>query len=138
MKKLRGVWQRYMLRPFVYTAFTRLVLGLFSALLSDYLFSGAAGRPLRGTLLLLACVFFALLAWIAWLRLDGVSLPKPMNLRLGPRKKRGQITGDIIDFVDDKPPIPFDDLEDDEKDCCLLCADLICAAVFFVASILFP
>ena len=44
MKKLRGVWRRYMLRPFVYTAFTRLVLGLFAVLLSDYLFSGPAGQ----------------------------------------------------------------------------------------------
>ncbi len=138
MKKLRGVWRRYMLRPFLYTAFTRLVLGMFSALLSDYLFSDAAGRSLRGTLFLLVSVIFALLAWIAWLRLDGVSLPKPMKLRLGPRKRRDRITGDMIDFVDDEPPIPFDDLEDDEKDCCLLCADLICAAVFFMASLLFP
>lgn len=138
MNKLRSKWRRYMLRPLVYTAFTRLVLGLFGALLSDYFFSPAAGRSLRGTLFLLVSVLFALLAWIAWLRLDGVSLPRPMNLRLGPRKRRDRITGDMIDFVDDKPPIPFDDLEDDEKDCCLLCADLVCAAVFFVASILFP
>ena len=138
MKKIRGVWQRYMLRPFLYTAFSRLVLGLFAALLGDHLFSGAAGHPLRSTLFLLASALFALLALIAWLRLDGVSLPKPMKLRLGPRKRRGRVTGDMIDFVDDDPPIPFDDLEDDEKDCCLLCADLVCAAVFFLASLLFP
>ena len=136
MKKLRGVWRRYMLRPFVYTAFTRLVLGLFAALLCDYFFSSAAGRPLRGTLFLLASVLFALLAWIAWLRLDGVSLPRPLNLRIGPRKRPVQTPGDMIDFVDDEPPIPFDDLEDDEKDCCLLCADLICFAVFLPASFL--
>ena len=136
MKKLRRIWRRYMLRPFLYTAFTRLVLGLFAALLCDYFFSGAAGRPLRSTLFLLASVFFALLAWIAWLRLDGVSLPRLMNLRIGPKKQRDRITGDMIDFVDDEPPIPFEDLEDDEKDCCLLCADLICCVVFFLASFL--
>ena len=136
MKKLRRTWQRYMLRPFLYTAFTRLVLGLFAVLLSDYLFSGPAGHSLRGTLFLLASVIFALLAWIAWLRLDGISLPKFMNVRLGPKKRTSRIPGDMIDFVDDEPPIPFDDLEDDEKDCCLLCADLICFAVFLPASFL--
>ena len=136
MKKLRGVWRRYMLRPFVYTAFTRLVLGMFSALLCDYFFSGPAGRPLRGTLLLLASVLFALLAWIAWLRLDGVSLPKPLNLRLGPRKRPARIPGDMIDFVEEEPAVRFDGLEDEEKDCCLLLADLVCAAVFLAASFL--
>ena len=136
MKKIRRLWQRYMLRPFLYTAFSRLVLGLFAALLIDYFISGAAGRPLRSTLFLLASAFFALLAWIAWLRLDGVSLPRLMNLRIGPKKQRDRITGDMIDFVDDEPPVPFEDLEDDEKDCCLLCADLICCAAFFLASFL--
>ena len=136
MKKLRGVWRRYMLRPFVYTAFTRLVLGLFAVLLSDYLFSGPAGHSLRGTLFLLASALFALLAWIAWLRLDGISLPKFMNVRLGPKKRTPRIPGDMIDFLDEEPSIPFEELDDDEKDCCLLCADLICFAVFLPASFL--
>ena len=136
MKKLRRIWQRYMLRPFLYTTFSRLVLGLFVVLLSDHLFSGAAGHPLRSTLFLLASVLFALLALIAWLRLDGVSLPKPLNLRVGPKKRRDRIPGDMIDFVDEEPAVPFDDLEDDEKDCCLLCADLICFFVFLLASFL--
>ncbi len=136
MKKIRSLWQGYMLRPFLYTAFSRLVLGLFTALLGDHLFSGAAGHPLRSNLFLLASVVFALLAFIAWLRLDGVSLPKFMNLRVGPRKKRARIPGDMIDFVDEEPVIPFEDLEDDEKDCILLCADLICFLVFLAASCL--
>ena len=136
MKKLRRIWQRYMLRPFLYTTFSRLVLGLFVVLLSDHLFSGAAGHPLRSTLFLLASVLFALLALIAWLRLDGVSLPKPLNLRVGPKKRRDRIPGDMIDFVDEEPAVPFDVLEDDEKDCCLLCADLICFFVFLLASFL--
>ena len=138
MKKLRNLWQRYMLRPLLYAAFSRLVMGLFAALLCDHLFSGAAGHSLRGTLFLLASVLFALFACIAWLRLDGVSLPRPLNLRLGPRKQRSRITGDMIDFVNEEPEIHFDGLDEEEKDCCLLCTDLICAAVFFLASLLFP
>ncbi len=125
-----------MLRPFLYTAFSRLALGLCAALLGDHFFSGPAGRPLRGTLLLLAAVLFALMAWIAWLRLDGVSLPKPLNARLGPKKRPARSGGDMIDFIDEEPDIRFDDLDGDEKDVCLLCADLICCAVFLTASLL--
>jgi hypothetical protein len=44
--------------------------------------------------------------------------------------------GDMIDFIDEEPDIRFDDLDDDEKDVCLLCADLICCAVFLTASLL--
>ena len=137
MKKIRRVWQKYMLRPFLYTAFSRLVLGLFAALLCDYFFSGAAGRPLKNTLFLLTAALFVLFALIAWLRLDGISLPKPFSLRVGPKKRRDRIPGDMIDFVEEEPTVPFDGLDDEEKDCCLLFADLICAAVFFLASFLF-
>ncbi len=50
VKKFKRLWQRYMLRPFLYTAFSRLALGLCAALLGDHLFSDPAGR-LRGILL---------------------------------------------------------------------------------------
>ena len=65
-------------------------------------------------------------------------MPKPLNLRLGPRKRPARIPGDMIDFVNEEPEIHFDGLDGDEKDCCLLCADLVCAAVFLLASFLFP
>ncbi len=125
-----------MLRPFLYTAFSRLALGLCAALLGDHFFSAAAGRSLRGTLLLLAAVVFALMGWIAWLRLDGASLPGPLNARLGPKKKPARGGGDMIDFVEEEPDIRFEDLDDDEKDLCLLLADLACCAVLLAASFL--
>ena len=138
LKKIRTSWQPYMLRPLIHMAFTRLVLALFIALLADFFLSPAAGRDLRGSAFLLAGLLFAVLGWVAWLRLDGIRLPHWMMLRLNPRKKPARMFGgDIIDHIDDKPMIAFEDLDDEEKDVCLLLADACCCAVFLAASLLF-
>ena len=134
MKKIKDSLQRSMLRPFLYLTFTRLVLGLFLVLIMDFFLASSAGRDLRGTLFLLAGVLFALMGWIAYLRFDGIQLPKPMMLRLGIRKKPARGWGDMIDFVDEEPEDSFDGLEEGEKDICLLGADMVCCAVFLAAS----
>ena len=134
MKEIRKRLQRYMLRPFIYMTFTRFVLALFVILLADFFLSPAAGRSLKGTLFTLGSLLFALLALIAWLRLDGVRLPKLMMLRLNPRKKPTRMYGDIIDHVEETPVVSFEELEDAEKDVCILGADLFCFAVFLAVS----
>ena len=72
---------------------------------------------------------------IAWLRLDGVKLPKVMMLRINPRKKPARMYGDMIDYVDEQPQVAFEDLDDGEKDVCILGADLFCCAAFLVLSL---
>ena len=79
-------------------------------------------------------ILFAALAWIAYLRLDGVRLPKLMMKRVSIRKKPARGAGDMIDYVDEQPPITFEELEADEKDVCILWADLACFAVFTLLS----
>ena len=137
MRKLKEKLQGYMLRPFLYMTFTRLALGLFAALILHFFLSDRVGRDLRGTLFLLAGIIFALLAWIAYLRLDGITLPKMLMLRLKLKKKTIWRQGDIIDYVDEEPSVDFDDLDDAEKDICLLGADAVCCAVFLIASFFF-
>ena len=134
MKKIRRTLQPYMLRPWIYMTFTRFLLALAAALLCDFFLSPAAGRDLRGTAFLLAAALFAVLAWIAWLRLDGVKLPKFMMLRVNPRKKPSRMYGDMIDFVDEQPTVAFEDLDDAEKDVCILGADAFCCAVLLIVS----
>ena len=136
MKRWKRIWQRYMLRPFIYMTFTRFLLALFILLLANHLIA-PDGRDLRGMLFLLGAALFALLAWIAWLRLDGMKLPKLMMLRVNPRKKPARSYGDMIDYVDEKPPVTFEDLDDAEKDLCILFADLICCALCALLSLLF-
>ena len=135
MKKWRQIWQPYMTRPLIYMIFTRFLLTLCVLLLADHFFSAGAGKDLKPYLFALGTVLYALLAWIAHLRLQGVRLLKVMMLRINPRKKPSRIYVDMIDYVDEQPQAGFEDLEDQEKDLCILGADLFCFAVFLVISL---
>ena len=133
---LRGKKKRDMLRPFLYMTFTRFLLALTAGLLLDFFLSPSEGRDLREPAFLLLAFLFALLAVIAYLRLDGVKLPRLMMLRINPRKKPSRMYGDMADYLDEEPMTTFEDLEDDEKDVCILGADLICCMLFFVAALI--
>ena len=135
MKKWWDKIQPYMLRPFIYMTFTRFLLALCLLLLINFFYSKEAGRPILSTVMVLGGVVFAILAWIAYLRLDGIKLPKFMMLRVNPRKKPTRMYGDIIDYVDEQPQVTFEELSDAEKDICILGADLFCCAMFVIVSI---
>lgn len=134
MRKIREKWQDYMLRPFIYMTFTRFVLALAAALLIDFFLAGTVGRPIREPVFLLTAALFVLLAVIAWMRLDGVRLPKLMMLRVNPRKKPSRMYGDMSDHIDEKPMLTFEDLDDGEKDVCIFGADAVCCVIFFIVS----
>lgn len=133
--RLKELWSGYMIRPFVHMAFTRFVLALAAALLVDFFLRPSSGRDLREDLFLLAAALFALLAFVAFLRLDGLKLPRLMMLRVNPRKKRSRMYGDMADYLEDAPDPSFEDLEDDEKDACLIAADLVCCALFLLGTL---
>ena len=134
LNDLRGKMQGYMLRPFIYMTFTRFILALTAGLLIDFFLGPSVGRDLRDAAFLLLAFLFALLAVIAFLRLDGAKLPRLMMLRINPRKKPSKMYGDMADYLDEEPVTTFEDLEDDEKDLCILGADLICCALFLAAA----
>ena len=136
MKKIRDIFEPYMVRPLIYMTFTRFVLSLFILLLIDFFLSPKAGRPIKGTVFLLGSAVFAVLALIARLRLDGLRLPKLLMMRVNPRKKPSRMYGDMIDYIDERPEIAFEDLDDREKDICILAADLFCFIVFLAAGLL--
>lgn len=135
MKKWWDKIQPYMLRPFIYMTFTRFLLALCLLLLINFFYSKEAGRPILSTVMVLGGVVFAILAWIAYLRLDGIKLPKFMMLRVNPRKKPTRMYGDIIDYVDEQPQVTFEELSDAEKDICILGADLFCCVMFVIVSL---
>ena len=129
-KKLR----KHLSRPFIYMTFTRFLLALTAALLLDFFISSPL-RDIRAYAFMVLVAVFAVLAWIAYLRLDGMKLPKLMMLRVNPRKKPTIMYGDMSDYTDE-PVVTFDELEDDEKDICILGADLCCCVLFAVLSML--
>lgn len=136
LNKIRQYWQPHLTRPLIYMAFTRFVCALAAALLGDFFLSASFQRDLRQSAFLLFAALFFLLAWIAYLRLDGIRLPKWMMLRLNIRKKPARMYGDIIDYVDEHPPVTFEELEDEEKDLCILGADAFCCVAFLLAALI--
>ena len=125
---------RDMIRPLIYKVFTRGVLALFAAEL--FHFFAPSHWPLArfsNLALILAGLFFLGTA-VAWLRLDGLSIPQ---LKL-PRIKRTDpafLTGDMADHIDDDI-VKFDDLDAEEQDACVLLTDLILAVVCLALALI--
>lgn len=134
MRKFRENWSRSVIRPLIYMVFTRFLLALTAALLADFFINSMS--PVRQYAFALMAALFAALAWIAYLRLDGVKLPKAFMKRVHIRKKPARTYGDMIDHTDEEID-SFDDLDDGEKDVCCLVADGICCLMFLVLSFLF-
>ena len=134
MKKVKENWNRNVIRPIIYMVLTRFGIGLCAALLLDF-FVRDPLRDLKIYSYSFLAVFFFALAWIAWLRLDGLRLPKAMMKRWQPKKKPVRTYGDMIDHVDDEI-VTFDMLENGEQDVCCLFSDLICCAAFLLLALI--
>jgi hypothetical protein len=115
--------------------FTRIILSATAALLLSEFTKSATALPMRMFAFIFLGVFFFAMAWMSYLRMDGVRMPT-LDRRLFEWKRAPKRTyGDIIDHVDEDV-ISFDDLEENEKDLCRLIADLICGTVFAALSFL--
>lgn len=129
--------QPYMIRPMIYQAFTRVVMGLTAALLWNFLTNSvSAVRIHLAWAFIFVGAFYAVMGWMAYLRLDGLNMPKfDRNLFL--RKKKPPVIsyGDISDHIDDEI-VSFEELEPEEKDVCLLFSNAFCAIAFMVTSAL--
>jgi hypothetical protein len=121
-----------MIRPLIYTVFTRGILALLAAQLVHYFALPSWPLTLFANASLALGLLFLLGAVLAWLRADGLKIP---HLKL-PRIKRKDpvfMTGDIADHIDDEIT-RFDDLDAEEQNVCVLLADLILAAVCLVLA----
>ena len=132
MKKFR-VYQRYMLRPMIYLTAFRLMVALI-LLLAIERFVPRGPAPAMIAAFLAAA--FALLAYLVYLRMDGLRIPRVKYIR--PKKKADPLrhAASMTDYTDEAPGVSFDELEDNEKDFCSLMANLISLAVCLAASFL--
>ena len=131
--KIKHIYQRYLLRPIIYlTAFRLMVAGIFMLILVRFVSDGPAASMIAGFL----AVFFALLAYLVYLRMDGLRIPRVKYIR--PKKKADPLrhATSMTDYTDEDPGVSFDELEDNEKDFCSLMANLISLAVCLAASFL--
>jgi len=136
IRRLREHWSRELIRPLIHRAFTRLVWGVFLALFAAFLVSRGGGRDLRGAFLGIYALVCLIGAWLSYLQLDGVKLPRLDRLRaLIDRKRPARGTGDMIDFVDEEIQ-SYESLEEAERYLVLLLADLINAVLFLAAALI--
>lgn len=129
-KKPRPRLEKYMIQPLVIRTFTRFIIALTIALLWKRFV--ASVQPL-GTACFFMTVVFLVLAWMAYLRYDGVRLPQ-IDKKLFDRKPKPVIRyGDMIDHIDEEPH-PDDNLDDDELEFVTFISNLITAVIFLVMS----
>ena len=121
-----------MVRPFIYKVFSRGILALFAAQMIHFFAPVGSGLSSFSSLSLGLGLLFALFAFLAWLRLDGLKIPR-MKL---PRLKRNDppfLAGSMADHLDDEI-VTFDDLDPEEQDVCVLLADLLLGAACFILA----
>lgn len=129
--KLFKHYQRYMLHPAIYLAAFRLMLALiFMLILSRLVPNGPAPALIAGFLTIL----FALFAYLVYLRMDGLRIPRVKYIR--PKKKADPLrhAASMSDYADEDPPVPFEELEPEEKDLCSFLANAVNFIIFLVLS----
>ena len=127
--KIKSVYHRYMLRPLIYLTAQRLMIaGILCLALYRFVQNGPRLSLIAGFL----SVAFALLAYLVYLRMDGIRLPrmKPIKVKKDPMRNYG----DMAEHIDDDLQVSLSDLEDDERDFCSLVANLVNLAIWLVLS----
>ena len=133
--KIKGLYQKYMLRPLIYLTAYRFMVGMIILLaLVRLVKNGPAPSMVAGFL----AVVFALLAYLVYLRMDGLRVPRMKFIR--PKKKSDPLRNmaSMTDHADDDPGVSFDELEEEERDFCSLIANLVNLFIFAVTSFLAP
>ena len=132
MKNKQRPDPRGFIRPIIYKIFTRLIYGLTAVLLADF-FIKESLRNIKSTGFALVAILCGLGAWLSYLKMDGMKLPKKPDWHLPKRRHPIISYGDIDDHIDEIPN-NYDDLEPEEQGVCMLIADIILAAIFAVLS----
>lgn len=129
-KKPRRRLERYLIQPLIIRTVSRFVISLTIALLWKKLV--ASIQPLSSAFFLFAVVFFVF-AWMAYLRADGVHLPK-IDRKLFEHKNKPIIRyGDMSDYIDEEPD-PFDDLDEEDHEFVAFLSNLITGAIYLILS----
>lgn len=133
IKKIIRIFQPYMIRPTIYQCATKLSVALVLVLLwNRFINVDGVFNVVRDAFLVVG-IFFFMLAWFQYLRLDGLKVSK--TSAEGKKKKRRHITKDIVDYADEKI-ISFAELEDEERIVCGLTGDVVCGLLFLIPALI--
>lgn len=120
-----------MIRPLAYKTITKLCIASAILLLWNRFVESVVSM---GDLLFIVAVFFLLLCWFRYLRMDGFSIHHLLEEK-EKKTKKVHVQRDIVDFVDEKI-VSFQELEEDERDVVVLLSYGICALMFGIISLL--
>lgn len=129
-KKPRRRLEKYLIQPLVIRTVSRFVFAITIALIWKKLV--ASMQPLSTAYFLAAIVFFVF-AWMAYLRADGIRLPKIDRKLFEPKHKPVIRYGDMIDYIDEEPD-PFKDMDEEDHEFVAFLSNLIAGAIFLILS----
>lgn len=133
IKKIRTIFEKYMIRPMLYQCATKVSIALVLCLLWDRFINREQYYSLVEFAFFVAGAFFLALAWFQYLRLDGARIHHLMEEKQEKKKKKQHFTKDIVDFADEKV-ISFSELSDEERIVCRFLGDLLCAVLFVIPA----
>lgn len=133
IKKIRTIFEKYMIRPMLYQCATKISIALVLCLLWDRFINREQYYSLVEFAFFVAGAFFLALAWFQYLRLDGPQFHHLLEEKKEKKKKKQHFTKDIVDFADEKI-ISFSELSDEERVVCRFLGDLLCAALFLIPA----
>lgn len=129
-KKPRKRIEKYMVAPIIYKSFTRFIISLTVALLWNRFVKSMMSAS--AAYFFFAALFVAF-AWMSYLRMDGIRMPK-IDKKIFDRQKKPVIKyGDLPDYIDEEPD-PFADLDEDELELTTFAANAVNAVIFLVLS----
>lgn len=131
MKKVLSLYSKEMIRPILYKCVNKCSIALVIVLLWDRYVTHGAMPVVRDGGFAAGLVFFAL-AFLAYLRLDGVKMDRPQKER---REKKHFASHDMIDFVDEHI-VTFDELDDEQQQACILASNLFSGLVFLIPALI--
>lgn len=127
--------ERHLIRPCIYHSATKFGVAMLACLLWDR-FANPSDLSINKYAFFFMAVFFVALAWMVYLRTDGLRMPRlKMDFLKKIKKTPVRSYADMSDHIDEEV-ISFAELEDEEKDLCRLWANAVLALVFLVLSFL--
>ena len=97
---IRDHFQRDMIRPLIYKVFTRFILMLLIVMLWKQYLQPRTPHLTLGMVFPVVGVVFLLCAYLVYLRMDGLQIPRMKPLKK-PKKDPFRAYGDMVDYLDE-------------------------------------
>lgn len=119
-----------MIGPIVRKAFSRFLYALTVALLWNRFINTAGLLSIDHAYTIVGMIFFAL-AWVDYLRLDGLKFPLIGWLPIRTKKR----PFDAFDYLDEEV-VSFEGLAEEDRGICSLLAHMICGIIFLLLCLI--